>query len=82
MNNKPCVQCGYCCTKCACWLGMWDDTKKQCAHLTKDNKCGIYDDIRKTAGSEHSPAFGAGCCMSLFNSVRDEKIRQLKRLHC
>lgn len=60
MNIKPCVKCGYCCTKSACQFGIWDYVNKKCKYLTKDNLCGIFDKISNTPGNEFMPAFGAG----------------------
>jgi len=81
-NNyiEPCLQCGMCCKKCPCAYGKWDNVKKQCCFLLLDKqteeyttyKCGIYDEIIKDAQSYFNPAFGSGCCQSLFNSDRQK----------
>jgi len=68
-DNGQCCFCGYCCRQGVCPFGNWDEEKKQCAHLTEDNKCAIYDEIKNKPGAEFAPAFGAGCCCSL-NSER------------
>lgn len=76
---SACVQCGYCCTVRPCHYGEWDPEKEQCAYLTDDTKCSKYDEIIKDQSSVWSPAFGACCCSSLFNKVRERKIEELRR---
>lgn len=55
------------------------DTNHQCKHLVEHDdsttSCGIYSEISKDPTSVVSPAFGAGCCMPLFNEAR-HRIRQ------
>lgn len=77
MNTLECVQCGYCCTKTPCGFGKWDKEKKQCKFLTIENLCEKYEEIIKDESQIVSPAFGYGCCMSLFNTIREEKIRKM-----
>lgn len=69
-----CVQCGFCCTVGVCFFGTWDPAKSQCTFLTDDNLCEKYDEIKKTAGSEKSPAFGTACSSTLGNLRRQKKI--------
>jgi hypothetical protein len=60
--------------------------KKQCSYLElglsgegyEIYRCGRYDFIKKQPGNEWVPAFGAGCCMSLFNSNRSAIIKAMK----
>lgn len=68
---RMCINSGYCCKVRPCSFGVWDATRKQCVHLTADNKCGIYNEIISRPQHEWywEPAFGAGCC-SPFNSDR------------
>ena len=73
-----CVQCGFCCTRGCCPYGGWDEEKEQCQFLTKEDLCEKYEEIQKDPSSEISPAFGAGCSSPLFNTRRDEKIRERK----
>ena len=53
----------------------------QCSHLVekKDGSydCGKYDEIIAMPEEEWyaNPAFGAGCCMSLFNENRERLLR-------
>ena len=66
---RECVRCGYCCRRCACAFGTWDEVAGACAHLEGERAgeyyCGIYDEILKQPGNDMNPAFGAGCCSSL-----------------
>ena len=77
----PCVQCGYCCRIGPCGFGIWDEIRKQCVHLSSENKCEIYIDItaRPVAEWEFSPAFGFGCSSPLFNSYRERIIANRQR---
>lgn len=76
-----------CCKKAPCGYGEWNSDKTACAYLEVGHKneeltiykCGKYDYIIKQKGSEFMPAFGAGCCMSLFNTERNRIIRVLRR---
>lgn len=74
---QKCVQCGYCCTVAPCSYGEWDENANRCMFLNSDNQCQMYDIIRQDPGSVMSPAFGAGCSSSLFNQVREAKIRSM-----
>lgn len=80
MFVKSCVRSGVCCKTSACGFGEWDDKLSQCKFLEFDANglanCGNYDEIIKDPSSVFSPAFGAGCCMSMFNRRRDEIIKQ------
>lgn len=79
-----CVGSGMCCKIAPCPYGTWNEEKHQCEHLeikevvdgTEIHQCGIYEEILKQPGSDISPAFGAGCCSSMFNTNR-QKIIQL-----
>ena len=78
----PCAKCGYCCTRAACPFGEWDAAKQRCAFLTENMLCGRYQEIVRAphhALAELAPAFGAGCCMPLFNTWREAKLRGLPR---
>lgn len=66
-----CINCGYCCHQTPCPYGKG----VPCIHLVPQGKtflCGIYEKIKADPNSEISPAFGAGCSSSLFNSWREE----------
>lgn len=83
---SPCVGSGLCCKTGPCAYGTWDAARKQCAALEVAHqgdgfeiyRCGQYDYIKQQPGSEWAPAFGAGCCMSLFNANRLHIIRVLR----
>ena len=77
----PCVQCGYCCTVSPCGFGKWDEEKKQCKYLTKNTKCKKYYKIIALVGMKASPGFGGGCSSSLFNTVRENKIKELQNVN-
>ena len=77
MKVLPCIRCGFCCCVSVCPYGDWDEVKKQCRFLTKENLCEKYDEIVKSPGSVISPAFGAGCSSTLFNERRRAKELEL-----
>lgn len=82
-RTSPCVMCGFCCTNTACQYGKWDEDKSACAYLAEPNDigqrmCDRYEWIKENVeGWEIYPAFGAGCCMAMFNRPRQEIIRRL-----
>lgn len=71
-----CVQCGYCCTVRPCCYGTWDAKKQRCAFLTDDTKCEKYEEIKKHESGSPVAMFGCGCSSSLFNTVREAKIKE------
>lgn len=83
---QPCVGSGLCCKTGSCGYGVWSESKKQCGYLEeglKDNgvtiyRCGRYEYIKQQPGNEMMPAFGAGCCMTLFNTDRVAIVRKIK----
>ena len=85
-QTSPCVGSGLCCKKGPCGFGEWSEEKNQCVYLEeglKDSdvtiyRCGRYDFIKQQPGNEIMPAFGAGCCMSLFNNNRMAIIKEIK----
>jgi hypothetical protein len=47
----------------------------QCKYLTQDETtlisgCLLYDELKDKPDAMISPAFGAGCCRSMFNETR------------
>ena len=74
----PCVGSGMCCKKTPCPYGKWNESHTGCDYLveTSNNvyRCGNYDYIVKQPGNEWIPAFGAGCCMNMFNTARNNII--------
>lgn len=84
---RPCVGSGFCCKEAPCPYGSRDPATGWCIHLEpwKDDtldvpryRCGRYEFIQTQPGSEWVPAFGAGCCMPLFNDDRDRIVRALR----
>jgi predicted molibdopterin-dependent oxidoreductase YjgC len=76
---SECVQCGYCCTVRPCAVGEWDSDKKQCRFLTADTKCAKYAEIQELERGAAYPMFGSGCSSSLFNTVREAKVKENAR---
>ncbi len=81
---KPCVKSGFCCSKAPCGYGEWNENKTACMHLTEPNElqqrlCGKYQWIKDNVADWHLyPAFGGGCCMPLFNEMRENVIVNIK----
>lgn len=79
---KPCVGSGFCCTKSPCAYGEANE-KGACKHLTEPNElgqmaCGRYDWIKANVPNwQYYPAFGAGCCMPMFNNMREQVIKNI-----
>lgn len=84
-KSSPCVGSGLCCKTGPCGYGIWLPEEKRCKYLEtalKDSgveiyRCGNYEYIIKQPGHEMMPAFGAGCCMGLFNTDRSNIIKQI-----
>lgn len=85
---SPCVGSGMCCKKAPCQFGKsTGPDNPTCIHLKeieqtygrhKRYTCGIASHIVEQHGWEISPAFGAGCCSSLFNEDRNAIIRDIR----
>lgn len=71
-DTGQCVQCGMCCSQCACIYGTWDEQRNTCVFLTNENKCGKYAEIVEYEKKSSFQMFGAGCSSVMFNSVRDK----------
>jgi hypothetical protein len=76
---KPCVNSGFCCKQAPCQFGeAISDDNPQCKYLEPLDDlrfiCGKFEEIDGKPGSEIDPAFGAGCCMPLFNEDRQRII--------
>jgi hypothetical protein len=84
-SSSPCVGSGLCCKTGPCGYGEWSVSEKKCKYLEeglKENnvtiyRCGRYEYIKQQPGNEVMPAFGAGCCMSLFNTDRSLIVKQI-----
>lgn len=82
---SPCVGSGLCCKTGPCGYGEWLEQEKRCKYLetsyTSEEfeiyRCGQYEYIKQQPGNEIMPAFGAGCCMGLFNSNRNKIIKEI-----
>jgi len=81
MLIKACVNSGFCCLKSPCGFGKKADDHNGCVYVVFDDKgqsnCSIAEEIMKCPSSKVSPAFGAGCCMGLFNDRRNDVIERL-----
>jgi hypothetical protein len=87
-NASPCVNSGFCCKIAPCPFGeVVSDTDRSCKFLVEVEQeqgkhpryiCGKYDEIIQQPGWELAPAFGAGCCMTLFNHDRAAILKELK----
>ena len=86
---RPCLRSGLCCKKGPCAFGTWDEQLGQCIHLrvrrthangAEEHECAIHDEIAQRPGAEWNPAFGAGCCMPLFNRNRAALIEAYRLL--
>lgn len=73
---QPCVQCGFCCTLGPCSYSDWHNGK--CSYLTSDNLCDIYTEIFAKERAAIYPMFGCGCSSTMFNDVRDAKVKENK----
>lgn len=79
---KPCMKSGFCCTTAPCEYGEMNEQKTGCKHLGEANDlgqrdCQRYDWIVKNVPNyEFYPGFGTGCCMGMFNKMRDDVIQK------
>ncbi len=86
---RPCVGSGQCCKTAPCPFGEADPNDGSCIYLERwkgDDlegveryRCGRYEHIVKQPSSYWSPAFGAGCCQTLFNRNRERILDALER---
>jgi hypothetical protein len=82
---KPCMKSGFCCTTAPCAYGEFNEERTACKHLQAPNDigqrdCGRYEWIKENVpGYEFYPAFGAGCCMPMFNAMREKVIENIKQ---
>lgn len=81
---KPCVGSGFCCTKAPCAYGEQNETNTGCKYLLPSNElgqraCGRYDWIKENVPNwKFYPAFHGGCCMPMFNEMREKIINNIK----
>jgi len=82
----PCVKSGFCCSKSPCAYGESIEGGTACKYLLPPNDigqrdCGRYQwIIDNVPNYEFYPAFGAGCCMAMFNDMREKVIAEIKKL--
>lgn len=80
MLVNACVRSGMCCKKAPCGYGKWNSDHTACEYLSSDSdgihSCDKYDEISKDEAAKFAPAFGYGCCMSLFNTSREDIIER------
>lgn len=76
---SACVGSGMCCKKAPCAFGeSISSTDHGCRFLEVHSvvqdveiyRCGKYSEIAGQPFADINPAFGAGCCQSLFNDNR------------
>ncbi len=85
IKASPCVGSGLCCKTGPCAYGEWLSQEKRCKFLettysegdVEVYRCGNYEYIIKQSGHEIMPAFGAGCCMGMFNTNRSKIIKEI-----
>lgn len=81
-----CVNCGFCCRIAPCPYGeVTSPTNRACRFQVPDETrpgrwlCGKYDQIVGQPDADVVPAFGGGCCCSMFNADR-RRIIESERL--
>ncbi|MCD6436171.1 MAG: hypothetical protein J7L15_07265 [Clostridiales bacterium] len=82
--EQKCVQCGYCCLKYPCSYSKVDKNGKCLFLIVEDAELGTFycsakSTIEKRESDSKYPMFGGGCSSTLFNTVRDEVIRKIKK---
>lgn len=79
VEYDACYRCGECCRSVPCGYGEWNADETACRflieHEDSTTSCGRYEHILIQPGSHIMPAFGAGCCRTLFNEKRKDLIR-------
>lgn len=81
--TKPCVGSGLCCLKTRCWIGarvhgpgdkcpslVWKDERYWCGEILKA-------DPETQEKLKEELYVGAGCCMPLFNNLREERFKTM-----
>ena len=85
---KPCIGSGLCCLKARCFLGVREHGPgAECPSLVwKDGRywCGIVLKAALVSPEEQENLkrqlyVGDGCCMSLFNSLREERFKSMTK---
>ena len=78
MQNKPCIQCGYCCINMPCGLA----TRQPCEHLVKINnlpqyRCEHYPFDHLDAFEQYCLEAGEGCG---YDGGHDDYVKLNKKL--
>ena len=83
-RNHDCVGCGYCCSKVICLVGFQKHgPKNPCPELREHDGrfwCGLIEDAKGIEREElmDQLAIGAGCSSTMFNTIRDSRIANMK----
>jgi hypothetical protein len=81
---KPCMKSGFCCTTAPCGFGESKEDSRECKFLLPPNDlgqrdCGKYDWIVENVPDFIIyPGFGTGCCMPMFNELREAVIQNIQ----
>ncbi len=81
----PCVGSGLCCLKARCWVGaqihglgdkcpslVWKDERYWCGEILRAKE-------QEAEQLKKQLYVGDGCCMSLFNEMREERFRSMSK---
>lgn len=87
VDAKPCVGSGLCCLKARCFLGVlahgpgaecpslvWKEGRYWCGEILKAEGEAAQEHLRQQL------SVGEGCCMPLFNSLREERFRSMTKV--
>lgn len=83
VRTVPCVGSGLCCLKARCWVGIRvHGPGNRCPSLVWDEAqrrywCGEILKSKEPEKLKEELYVGAGCCMSLFNTLRQERLRDM-----
>jgi len=80
---KSCVHSGYCCTVAPCTHGESKENSTECIYLSEPNKkgeryCSKYEEIKRIESNFPQKMMGSGCSSTMFNTLRDNVIKNLK----
>lgn len=77
LKVHPCVRSGLCCKTATCWAGLAHGAEPKGCKFLKGGKPGYY--FCELAANDPQIAtelyIGEGCCMSLFNTYRQEAVK-------
>lgn len=82
---KPCMKSGFCCATAPCGYGeRKSTTDNSCKFLATPNDLGQRDCLRyewiiaNVPDYKFYPGFGTGCCMPMFNEIRQDIITKIE----